>query len=79
MEKSVRQKSKSSINGSSFANNTTAQGSAASKPSSRVKNAPGKRPSGSFYGANLNSAQCVEEIKNAFKTSASIDADNRQS
>ena len=44
------------------------------KPPSRVggKNAT-KRASGTYFGSGLNSDECVEEIKNAFQTSASID------
>lgn len=78
MDKNTRQRSKGSINGSSYNNsNNNGSGTATvgNKPPSRVnKIQTGKRPSGSFYGDNLNAAQCVEEIKNNFQAS-SIDAD----
>lgn len=74
MDKNTRQKSKGSINGSSY-NNVSGTVTVGNKPPSRVnKIQTGKRPSGSFYGDNLNAAQCVEEIKNNFQAS-SIDAD----
>ena len=75
MEKNSRQKSKGSINSASYNNNGSA---ISNKPPSRVKQPTAKRVNGSGgsfqYGENLNAAQCVEEIKNTFQTSASIEA-----
>ena len=66
MEKSSRQKSKGSINGGGASlNNIPASSTIPSKPPSRTKVPSGKRPSASQYG-QLDSHQCVEEIKNAF-------------
>ena len=75
MDKSSRQKSKGSINGGGASlNNIPASSTIPSKPPSRTKQPSGKRPSASQYGQNLDSHQCVEEIKNAFTTTISHDA-----
>ena len=78
MEKSTRQKSKINIGaGPGFAASNQGGGhsAGAAKPGSRVKAGNSKRHSGGNYGImKMSSERCVEEIKNAFKTSASIEA-----
>lgn len=62
MEKSTRHKSKGSLNSSSL-------NGGAAKQSTRVVNKPsGKRLSSQF---EMGADQCVEEIKNAFRTTES--------
>jgi len=55
--------------------NTGGFSSGAAKPTSLIKAGNIKRQSGGAYGVNkMSSDHCVEEIKNAFKTSALMDA-----